>query len=58
MPVAERHQKIIEFVNERKKLIRSHDGPVSINTSSASEFLYLERKTSNGIYINWRKKDE
>jgi len=76
MLVAERHQKIVELINERKsirvtelskifsiteetirrdleklesqkKLIRSHGGAVSINTSSTSEISYLEREITN-----------
>jgi DeoR/GlpR family transcriptional regulator of sugar metabolism len=76
MLVAERHQKIIELVNERKsvrvselsqifsitdetirrdleklekqkKLIRSHGGAVSLNTSTISEVPYFERETRN-----------
>lgn len=76
MLVAERHQKIVELINERKsirvtelskmfsiteetirrdleklesqkKLIRSHGGAVSINTSTASEVSYLEREITN-----------
>lgn len=76
MLVAERHQKIIELVNERKsirvselsqifsiteetirrdleklekqkRLIRSHGGAVSVNTSSVSEVSYLEREITN-----------
>lgn len=82
MLVAERHQKIIELVNERKsmrvtelskifsiteetirrdleklesqkKLIRSHGGAVSINTSSVSEISYLEREITN---VNEKKQ--
>lgn len=76
MLVAERHQKIIELINEKKsirvselsqlfsiteetirrdleklekekKLIRSHGGAVSLNTSSISEVSYLEREIIN-----------
>lgn len=82
MLVAERHQKIIELVNERKsirvselsqiftiteetirrdleklekrkKIIRSHGGAVSINTSSVSEVSYLEREITN---VNEKKQ--
>lgn len=82
MLVAERHQKIIELINERKsirvtelskifsiteetirrdleklenqkKLIRSHGGAVSINTSSTNEVSYQEREITN---VNEKKQ--